>query len=124
MFNVEMIENAKVEARTNINKRFAIGLNAEEVRKEQLKDLQFLHDLLFSQEFNSLALSPEYAVEFALRINGVIGVYNDVIFREFGMTPVHISELLSTVIEGLEWYYDMSIDEIFTKIMENQGGLH
>ncbi|PEZ47008.1 hypothetical protein CN367_11600 [Priestia megaterium] len=124
MFDVQKVEDVKVETRTNINKRFAIGLNAEEVRDQQLKDLQLLHDLAFEREFSQIALSPEYAVGFALKVNGVIGIYNDIIFREFGMTPVHISEILSTVVPSLEWYFDMSIDEIFTHVINNQGGIH
>jgi hypothetical protein len=88
----------------------------EEVREQVMEQLLATYHFTEMKMLPIIAFSPEAGAQFALRVQESLGAVNDVMFREFGLEPVHIKELDLAVVDTLEEVTEMDIDTLFEKL--------
>lgn len=124
MFNPLKIEAVMNETRSNVHIFLNHGYSLKEVRKEMINCLQAVHDFGEAEKYNEVSTSPVAGIKFAYTLNKVFGIYNEVLYKEFGIDPIHIKEIKSVTVDCVEVVLNMPIDEVFQLIASQEGGLH
>lgn len=124
MFNPLKMEAVMNETRSNVQIFLSHGLTLEEVRQEMIKCLQAVHDFGEAEKYDEVSTSPIAGIKFAVTLNKIFGLYNEVLFREFGIAPIHIKEIKSVTVDCIEVVLNMQIDEVFQLVAAQEGGLH
>lgn len=90
----------------------------EEMRAEMMESLLATYRLSEMKLAPALMSSMETGISFALRVQESLGAVNEVLFKEYGISPVHIKELNLIVVETLEEVLGMDIDSIFEELKD------
>jgi len=88
----------------------------EEKREQLMESLLHTYHITEMSLVHELMFSPEAGFNFALRVNETLGAVNEVIYKEFGIEPVHISELELATIKTIEAVTGDDIDTVFEKL--------
>lgn len=108
--SLEMVAN---EIRGHLNK---LTGTKEEMREEMMGSLLATYHLTEAHLAPILMISPEAGFEFAVKVQESLGAVNEVLFKEYGIEPVHIKELDLAVVSTLEAVTEMDIDTLFEKL--------
>jgi hypothetical protein len=90
----------------------------EEMRAEIMESLLATYHTAETELAPVLMSSFEAGISFALRVQESLGAVNEVLFKEYGISPVHIKELYLIVVETLEEVLEMDIDSIFEELKD------
>jgi hypothetical protein len=130
LFTQEDIQIVKTEIRADIERMLAEGKKSTEVREGVQEAMQNTHHHSMMQQISQL-IDPNASLEFIYRFNLSLGIVNEVLFYEYEITPLHLREFESPVVNALEKTSEQDIFELFKQVdmlladqNENQGGLN
>lgn len=89
----------------------------EEMREELMKHLLATYHLSEASLAHILIFSPEAGFAFAHKVNESLGAINEVLFKEYGIAPVHIKELDLAIVTTIEEVTEMDIDSVFERMI-------
>lgn len=109
------------EIREMVTEMLNGGKTSIEAREEVIERLQTSVDVAFTQCFLEILLSPEAGLGFASATDESIMFTNEVLFHEFKMIPIHISEITSPVFDTIEQVFQMDVEKAIE--LYREGGL-
>jgi hypothetical protein len=114
-------ESIMQEIRGMVSELLDSGKTSIETREEIIERLQASVDMAYAQCFLEILLSPEAGLGFASATDESIMFTNEVLFTEFKIIPIHISEINSPVFDTIEQVFQMDVEEAIE--LYREGGL-
>jgi hypothetical protein len=106
-----------MEARQKIEAMKNEGLDNAQIREEVVEGLHYTTLRAMFQLFPLIA-NPVGGTQFVLSVNKALGAVNEVLYKEYGITPIHISELRNPVVTTLEECLEKDIDTILSELAD------
>jgi hypothetical protein len=97
------------------------GKTTLEARESVLEMIQASHDMAYMTCFIEILLSPEAGLGFASAMEDSVKFTNEVLWSEFKIVPLHLSEITSPVFKTIEEVFQMDLEEALE--LYREGGL-